>query len=66
MRSRWKAGDVLSIELRLSYWTHKLTDTRPQFQGVKALMMGPHIMAGEAMPLFYVLSLSVMCERSGA
>jgi hypothetical protein len=43
---RWKEGDSVTLSLLHDYWLSPLPEQRPQFQGLKALMMGPFVMAG--------------------
>ena len=36
----------MELSLGLIYWIKGLPDTRPEYSGLKALMMGPFVMAG--------------------
>ena len=42
----WSSGDLVELSLGLTYWIKGLPDTRPEYSGLKALMMGPFVMAG--------------------
>ena len=37
---------LVELSLGLIYWIKGLPDTRPEYSGLKALMMGPFVMAG--------------------
>ena len=47
LRSDWAPGDRVHVELPLGWRLERLVDTRPQYQGLHAVMMGPFLMAGE-------------------
>ncbi|GAX76447.1 hypothetical protein CEUSTIGMA_g3892.t1 [Chlamydomonas eustigma] len=42
----WKDGDRVEIGMGLTYWVKPLPENRPEYQSLKALMMGPYVMAG--------------------
>jgi len=42
----WKQGDRVEVHMGLSYWLKALPDRRTEWQSLKALMMGPFVMAG--------------------
>ncbi|KAL6749947.1 hypothetical protein V8C86DRAFT_2827608 [Haematococcus lacustris] len=43
---RWQRGDVLRLSLPMSWALQPLAESRPQFSGLQAVMMGPYLMAG--------------------
>uniref|UniRef100_A0A7R9VKV4 ShKT domain-containing protein n=1 Tax=Chlamydomonas euryale TaxID=1486919 RepID=A0A7R9VKV4_9CHLO len=42
----WASGDKLSVVLGLKYWLRPLPDSRPEYEKLTAVMMGPFVMAG--------------------
>jgi hypothetical protein len=42
----WRSGDVVEVQVGLRYYWKPLPDSRPEYLGLKALMMGPWVMAG--------------------
>ncbi|KAK9804537.1 hypothetical protein WJX73_005941 [Symbiochloris irregularis] len=46
IRRSWTAGDVIEMRLPMRIWAEPVQDTRPEFAGLQAIMMGPFLMAG--------------------
>jgi uncharacterized protein len=46
VRRRWKAGDVLGVRIRMGVALSRLPDSREEYSGLAAVMVGPHLMAG--------------------
>ena len=42
----WHPGDVVSVRLGMAWAVKPLPEDRPEFAGLKALMLGPFVMAG--------------------
>ncbi|GFR41395.1 hypothetical protein Agub_g2074 [Astrephomene gubernaculifera] len=43
---QWSTGDTVSLRMPMRWWMKPLPDNRPNYHGLRAVMMGPFVMAG--------------------